>query len=179
MTSIATQLRRYPVVAVTLGVGLVGLLLELVGPADSARWVISAYALVIAAVDAWSMVKKLLRGHAGLDVLAVAAILATVAVAEYWASLVIVLMLSGGEALEQYAGYRARRELRALLDRAPLSAHRLIDGDVVTGGPDESVTQPRWSPAGTLHWISDRSGWWNLYCDGDACRSSAGAAMPC
>ena len=104
MTSGATQLRRYPVVAVTLGVGLVGLLLEFVGPDDPARWVVSAYALVIviviaiviAAVEAWSMAKKLLKGHAGLDVLAVAAVLATVAVAEYWASLVIVLMLLGG-----------------------------------------------------------------------------------
>ena len=35
--------------------------------------------------------------------------------------------------------------------------------DPVTGGPEESVSQPRWSPAGVLHWLSDRSGWWNLY----------------
>jgi len=139
MTSVTTQLRRYPVVAVTLGVALVGLLLEFAGPDDWARWVVSAYALVIAAVNTWSMLKKLLKGHAGLDILAVAAILATVAVGEYWASLVIVLMLSGGEALEQYAGYRARRELRALLDRAPQSAHRLVDGDVVTDVPIDEV----------------------------------------
>ncbi len=33
----------------------------------------------------------------------------------------------------------------------------------VAGGPEESISQPRWSPAGELHWISDRSGWWNLY----------------
>ena len=38
----------------------------------------------------------------------------------------------------------------------------------LAGGPEESVTQPRWSPAGALHWISDRSGWWNLYREGDA-----------
>ena len=41
-----------------------------------------------------------------------------------------------------------------------------VDGLVVAGGPEESVTQPRWSPDGTLHWISDRTGWWNLYRDG-------------
>ena len=139
MAWITVQATRYPAVAVTLGVGLVGLLLELVGPEDSARWVLSAYALVIAAIAAWSMVKKLLSGHAGLDILAVAAILATIAVGEYWASLVIVLMLSGGKALEQYAGHRARRELRALLDRAPQSAHLLVDGDVVADVPIDDV----------------------------------------
>jgi dipeptidyl aminopeptidase/acylaminoacyl peptidase len=34
---------------------------------------------------------------------------------------------------------------------------------LVAGGPDESIVQPEWSPDGTLHLISDRSGWWNLY----------------
>lgn len=33
----------------------------------------------------------------------------------------------------------------------------------VAGGPEESVSQPRWSPAGRLHYSSDRTGWWNLY----------------
>lgn len=34
----------------------------------------------------------------------------------------------------------------------------------VAGGPQESVCQPEWSPSGVLHFVSDRSGWWNLYC---------------
>ncbi|MVZ99052.1 prolyl oligopeptidase family serine peptidase [Actinomadura sp. LD22] len=33
----------------------------------------------------------------------------------------------------------------------------------IAGGPDESVFQPEWSPDGVLHFISDRTGWWNLY----------------
>jgi dipeptidyl aminopeptidase/acylaminoacyl peptidase len=33
----------------------------------------------------------------------------------------------------------------------------------IAGGRDESLFQPAWSPAGELHFISDRSGWWNLY----------------
>lgn len=33
----------------------------------------------------------------------------------------------------------------------------------VAGGPAESIFQPAWSPDGTLHFVSDRSGWWNLY----------------
>ena len=39
-----------------------------------------------------------------------------------------------------------------------LAAERLV-----AGGPDESVVQPAWSPDGRLHFVSDRSGWWNLY----------------
>lgn len=33
----------------------------------------------------------------------------------------------------------------------------------IAGGPDESVFQPQWSPDGRLYFVSDRTGWWNLY----------------
>lgn len=39
----------------------------------------------------------------------------------------------------------------------------LANGRLVAGGPQESVCQPEWSPGGVLHFVSDRSGWWNLY----------------
>ncbi|WP_313703125.1 prolyl oligopeptidase family serine peptidase [Massilia sp.] len=39
----------------------------------------------------------------------------------------------------------------------------LVDGRMVAGGMDESICQPEWSPDGLLHFVSDRSGWWNLY----------------
>ena len=73
------------------------------------------------------MIKDLLRGRWGVDVLAVMA-LSTVAVGEYLAALVIVLMLSGGRALEDYAAGRAKQELTALLEGAPRVAH-LIQAD--------------------------------------------------
>lgn len=43
-----------------------------------------------------------------------------------------------------------------------------IDGTVsepehVAGGVEESIFQPEWSPSGVLHFVSDRTGWWNLY----------------
>ena len=38
----------------------------------------------------------------------------------------------------------------------------------VAGGPDESISQPRWAPDGRLAWCSDRTGWWNLYLEGEA-----------
>jgi dipeptidyl aminopeptidase/acylaminoacyl peptidase len=42
-------------------------------------------------------------------------------------------------------------------DGAPANAR------LVAGGTDESICQPEWSPGGVLHFVSDRSGWWNLY----------------
>jgi dipeptidyl aminopeptidase/acylaminoacyl peptidase len=41
-----------------------------------------------------------------------------------------------------------------------------VDGARVAGGPVESVSQPRWSPTGVLHWVSDATGWWNVYAAG-------------
>lgn len=39
----------------------------------------------------------------------------------------------------------------------------LAAGTLVAGGTDESIFQPEWSPQGILHFVSDRSNWWNLY----------------
>jgi len=39
----------------------------------------------------------------------------------------------------------------------------LENGRLIAGGVDEAICQPEWSPAGVLHFVSDRSGWWNLY----------------
>jgi dipeptidyl aminopeptidase/acylaminoacyl peptidase len=39
----------------------------------------------------------------------------------------------------------------------------LTDIVQVAGGPEESIFQPQWSPAGVLHFVSDRTGWWNVY----------------
>ena len=39
----------------------------------------------------------------------------------------------------------------------------VVDGEVVAGGPGESVSEPRWAPDGSLWFLSDRTDWWNLY----------------
>ncbi|BCJ74607.1 peptidase [Catellatospora sp. IY07-71] len=48
----------------------------------------------------------------------------------------------------------------------------LRDAVRVAGGPDESAVQPRWGPDGCLYFLSDRTGWWNLY------RHRAGRTAP-
>ena len=45
-----------------------------------------------------------------------------------------------------------------LLDDGSLGERRLV-----AGGVDESIFQPSWSPGGALYFVSDRSGWWNIY----------------
>ncbi len=85
-------------------------------------FVVIGIVIVVTAVD---MVRDLMSGHWGLDVLAVIAMVATLAVDEYVAGLIIALMLTGGEALEAWAARRAGRELDTLLNRAPAFAQRI------------------------------------------------------
>ena len=138
MGSVLRAARRYPFVTATLAVGLVAIVLALVGAGDAVAWLCSLYALGVAAWQAVGMVRSMLRGRWGLDVLAITAIVATVVVGEYVAALIVVLMLLGGEALEDYAGRRATRELDALLDRAPRRAHR-VGADGIADVPAEEV----------------------------------------
>lgn len=72
------------------------------------------------------MIKTLRSGRYGVDILAITAIVATLAVGEYWASLMILIMLTGGDSLEDYASRQAGRELQSLLDNSPQIAHRKI-----------------------------------------------------
>ena len=39
----------------------------------------------------------------------------------------------------------------------------IANPQLIAGGPDESIFQPEWSPDGALYFVSDRSGWWNIY----------------
>lgn len=121
-------IRRYPLVAATLLCGLLVAGLLLGGEAVAAQWTASLYALFITVRLTADMIRSVVRGRLGIDLLAVAAVASTVAVGEYIASLIVVLMLSGGRALEDFAQGRARRELSALLERAPQIAHRVEAG---------------------------------------------------
>jgi len=136
---VGTALRRYPIVALTIGAGMVVAGLMLAGQEPAARWVASAFALSVAAFQSVGMVRGILKGRWGIDVLAVTAIVATVVVGEYIASLIIVLMLSGGAALEDFAAGRATRELTSLLARAPRTAHRENPGGGTTDIPIGAV----------------------------------------
>ena len=83
------------------------------------------------------MIQSVRRGRLGVDVIALLALVGAVSVREYLASAIISVMLASGWALEGWAAGQARRELQALLERAPKSAHRYQDGGLSTVGLDE------------------------------------------
>ena len=83
---------------------------------------------------AYRVLRDLIRGHFGVDVLALLAIIAAAALSQFLTASVILFMLAGGEALEEYALSRARLKLTNLLSRAPSIAHRK-NGQKITDVP--------------------------------------------
>ena len=79
-----------------------------------------------------SVVRDLLRRRPGVDLIALLAMAVALAEGQELAGAVVALMLSGGQALESYADGRARRELSALLARAPRTVHRHRGGELET-----------------------------------------------
>ncbi|MCL2785004.1 MAG: HAD-IC family P-type ATPase, partial [Propionibacteriaceae bacterium] len=127
MAKVLSAARRFPFLAGTLLViGVAGVLAWLWPVA--VPWVLGVSAGAMAVRSAIEIVRELRSGTFGVDILAVTAIGSTIAVGETWASIIIVLMLTGGEALEEYAAGRARKDLTSLVSNAPSLAHR-IDAD--------------------------------------------------
>jgi heavy metal translocating P-type ATPase len=96
----------------------------------------SGYVLLIAIVIAslplcFELVNEIRRGNFSVDLLAALSIGSAVAFAEYWVAAIVILMLSGGKSLEEYATRRASSVLSALARRMPQIAHRIErDGSV-------------------------------------------------
>ena len=87
------------------------------------QWIVIALVAYTIVVTVRGMIDDLQHGHVGVDLLAVVAIASTVAVQEYWAAWAVVLMISSGEAIEEFAQSKAENNLTALIDAAPRTAH--------------------------------------------------------
>jgi heavy metal translocating P-type ATPase len=70
-------------------------------------------------------IAQILRGNFSVDVLAVLSITTSVLLGQYWVAAIVILMLSGGEALEEHATRRASSVLAALAKRMPQISHRV------------------------------------------------------
>ncbi len=115
----ARALAGVQVVAITSGtvLSLVGW-----GQGADAVWALAAIAALIPLT--WSVARTLIARRMGVDVIALLAIASALALGEYLTAAIVALMMAGGTALEEAAGHRARRELSALIARAPAVAQR-------------------------------------------------------
>lgn len=95
---------------------------------DGRLW--TAVAIVTGAPLVWKTSRSVARGHFAADVVATLAIVTALILGEPLAALVVILMQSGGEALERRAERRASAAVRDLEAAAPRTAHRL-DGATV------------------------------------------------
>jgi heavy metal translocating P-type ATPase len=129
-----TPIRRlaHPSATLLVGVSLVllavGGALRLAGHGGAADVVWATLDALLLIPLSWSVARRLLSRDVGVDAIALVSMAGALALGEYLAGAVIALMLAGGNALEERAGARARRELTALVSRAPRSATR-VSGD--------------------------------------------------
>ncbi|HEV8156428.1 MAG TPA: heavy metal translocating P-type ATPase [Gaiellales bacterium] len=109
---------------------LVGGALYLSGEHAAASDVWAAAVLVLAAELAFEVVRTVIVDHhMGVDTIALVAMVGALALGEEFAGVIIGLMFSGGQTLEDIASTRARRELTSLIQRAPKVAQlRVGDG---------------------------------------------------
>jgi len=134
---------EYKRFAVACLVAIIALALDLAGMKYpslrfDAHLLIGVPAIILAFLMTIDMVQDIRDGHYGVDLLAITAIVTAVLLHEYWAAMITILMLTGGEALEDYASKRAQTELNSLLERAPKEAH-LYKGNQYIDIPIENV----------------------------------------
>jgi heavy metal translocating P-type ATPase len=123
--------RDYSLFSLALVTGIAGLVLELLKYHTAAHILLAVISLGEALPLIWDMWQDFRSGKYGIDILAATAIIASIALGQYWAGLVVVLMLTGGHSLEDYAGRRAQSELHDLLSHVPATASVLIKNKVV------------------------------------------------
>jgi len=130
--------KQYPVPCVAIVLMTVSLVLWLAGYGSLANWTLLAVVLLGGIPLLWETIQQFLHKEFGVDVIAILAIVGSVILGQYLAGALVVLMLSGGEALEAFALQRARSSLSALAERAPRVAH-IWQGDELITIPAEQV----------------------------------------
>ncbi len=116
-------LKDYRQLSFAIVIAITGAALDLASRDLAAHWILASGALLVTIPLLIDMIKTLRSGQFGIDLLALVAIVTSVILQQYWAALVIVLMLTGGESLEKYAEGRAKNELNSLLNHRPKIAH--------------------------------------------------------
>jgi len=125
--------RLAEIVLLPLSVGglVLGIGLWVAGHDDLGAVLWTIPSVIVAIWLAGSILADLIRGEAGVDVIAILAIVGALLFNEPLTAVVIAVMLATGDALERYAEGRAHRELTSLVSRAPRLVHRQEAGAIV------------------------------------------------
>lgn len=119
-----------------LGIGVIAAILDfLCGAPKIGTWPISGilidiFGIFMAITMLREMIHTLESGRWGVDILAIIAVVSTMIVGDYWAAWMILIMLTGGDSLEDYATSQADKELRSLLQNSPRIADKLVNGKI-------------------------------------------------
>ena len=123
-------------------IALTGLLLGLaawgVGRNDWANWCWAAGTIPVVVGLLGSMIRDFLAGRLGVDAVALVSMSGALVLGQNLAGIVIAIMYSGGNLLEDFAFARAARDLRSLIDRTPKIAHRRM-ASIIEDVPIEQV----------------------------------------
>lgn len=119
-----------------LGIGVIAAILDfLCGAPKIGTWPISGilidiFGIFMAITMLREMIHTLESGRWGVDILAIIAVVSTMIVGDYWAAWMILIMLTVGDSLEDYATSQADKELRSLLQNSPRIADKLVNGKI-------------------------------------------------
>lgn len=131
--------RRLLAVTCVVAVALGGLL-HVIGKPHWGDLVLAGGTALVLAPLTWTVLSSLARRDVGVDMIALVAIGGALSLQEWGAGAVVALMLSGGNALEEVAAGRARRELTSLVERAPRVAHLRRQAGAIEEVPVDQVT---------------------------------------
>ena len=164
MKRVRSLIHRYGRIAFIASVLVIGLAGYVLGYRRAAEFILASGTFIGTLPIAWRMIREIFSGKIGIDIIAITAIVASLALGEYLAGAVVLLMLTSGEALEDYAQARAKKELTALLKRSPKLAHRkhgksydditvaqIVVGDTLIIKPGEVVPADGKVVAGSSH----------------------------
>lgn len=110
------------------------------------KTIIAILVLYTSLISLRNMIKNLLRGTLGIDLLAFVALLATLFIGEFWASYLIVVMVWTGEAIEDFAHMKAQRNLSLLVSAAPKTAHLMTLPGLEHGMDNDQANDESYEP---------------------------------
>ena len=130
------MLKRQWKLFTVLAIGIVSLILDFgcgnptIGNFPISEILIDIFGIFMSLTLLKEMIGTIEEGNWGVDILAIIAVVSTMIVGDYWAAWMILVMLTGGDSLEDYATSQADKELKSLLKNTPRIADKLVDGKV-------------------------------------------------